>query len=67
MKIVVDKEKCIGCSLCDDISENAMGTQFGEEGKALQNPDADLTDRVVVANVKMAIEVCPTQAIALDE
>ena len=65
MKIVVDKNKCIGCNICEDISEGAMGVEFGKNGKAAQNPEADLTDRVVVENVKLAIETCPTQAISL--
>lgn len=65
MKIVVDPDKCIGCNMCEDISEGAMGTKFGKDGKASQNPEADLTDRVVVANVKLAVETCPMQAIKL--
>jgi ferredoxin len=67
MKIIVDSEKCIGCNMCGDISEGAMGTKFGKDGKAAQNPEADLTDRVVVANLKLAIETCPMQAISLED
>jgi ferredoxin len=67
MKIVVDQNKCIGCNMCEDISEGAIGTKYGKYGKAGQNPNADLTDRVVVANVKLAAETCPMQAIAIEE
>ena len=63
----MDQEKCIGCGLCDEISEGAMGIKFGRDEKAEQNPEVDFTDRVVVANVKLAIETCPTQAITLKE
>ena len=67
MKIIVDQNKCIGCSLCEDISEGAMGTKYGKNEKAAQNPEADLTDRVVVQNVKLAVETCPMQAIKLEK
>jgi ferredoxin len=67
MKIIVDKDKCIGCDLCGEISEGAMGIKFGTDGKAAQNPEADLTDPKVLSNVKLAIEACPTQAIKLEE
>jgi len=53
--------------MCDDISEGAMGTKFGKKGKAAQNPDADLTDRVVVANLKLAAQTCPMQAIKIEK
>ena len=53
--------------MCEDISENAMGTKYGKDGKAAQNPDADLTDRVVVANLKLAEETCPMQAIKVED
>ena len=67
MKIIVDQDKCIGCNMCEDISEGAMGVKFGKEGKAAINPEADLTDRVVVANLKLAVETCPMQAIKIEE
>jgi ferredoxin len=67
MKIVVDPNKCISCNMCEDISDGAMGTKYGKEGISAQNPEADLTDRVVVANVKLAIETCPMQAIKLED
>lgn len=67
MKIIIDKDKCIGCSMCEDISEGAMGPKFGTDGKAEVNPEADFTDRVVVANAKMAAETCPMQAIMIEE
>lgn len=53
--------------MCEDISEGAMGTKFGTDGKASLNPEADLTDRVVVANLKLACETCPMQSISIEE
>ncbi len=67
MKIIVDPDKCISCNMCEDVSDGAMGVKFGKNDKAGQNPEADFTDRVVVANVKLAIETCPTQAIKLED
>jgi ferredoxin len=67
MKINIDQDKCIGCSMCEDISEDALGPKFGTDGKAVMNPEADLTDRVVVANCKMAAETCPMRAITIEE
>jgi ferredoxin len=67
MKIIVDSSKCIGCNMCEDISEGAMGTKYGKDNKAAQNPEADMTDRVVVANLKLAVETCPMQAVKLEE
>lgn len=67
MKITIDENKCIGCSMCEDISEGAIGTKFGKDGKTALNPEADLTDRVVVANCKLAAETCPMQAITVED
>lgn len=67
MNITVDENKCIGCNMCEDISEGAISTKYGKDGKAGANPEADLTDRVVVANVKLAVETCPMQAIKIEE
>jgi ferredoxin len=67
MKIIVDKDKCIGCNMCEDVSESVVGTKFGEDGKAASDPKADFTDRVVRDNVKLAAETCPMQAIKIEE
>jgi ferredoxin len=67
MKLIVDPEKCIGCNMCEDISQGAMSTKYGKDEKAAINPEADLTDRVIVANLKMAAETCPMQAISIEE
>ena len=67
MKIIVDQDKCIGCNMCGDISEGAMGTEFGKVGKGGQNPQAELTNPKTLANLKIAVEACPVQAISLEK
>ncbi len=67
MKIIIDQDKCIGCNMCEDVSEGEIGLKFGKDGRAGANPKADLTDRVVVANVKLAAETCPVQGISIQE
>lgn len=67
MKITVDQDKCIGCNMCEDISEGAIGCKHGKDGRAGVNPEIDLTDSEVVANVKLAAEACPVQGIKIEE
>lgn len=67
MKIVVDQNKCIDCNLCEDISGGAMGTKFGKDERAAQNPKTDMADPKILESVKLAIQTCPTQAIRLEE
>lgn len=67
MKITVDQDQCIGCNLCEELSGGAMGIKFGANGKAAQNPQADLTDSKTMESVKLAIQACPMQAIKLEE
>lgn len=61
MKITVNN-KCIGCGVCVDIAQGAFEMV---NGKSVPTGKADLTDRVVVNDVKMAVDVCPVQAIEL--
>ena len=67
MKITVDKNKCIGCNICFDISEGTIGTRFGSDGKAGVNPEADLSKKEVIEAAKTAAEACPMQAIKIEE
>lgn len=53
--------------MCEDISEGAMSTDYGKDGKGGLNPKADLTDKKTLDNLKVAIEACPMQAIKLEE
>ncbi len=67
MKITIDQDKCIGCNICEEISEEAISCKYGKDGRAGVNPEIDLTDRVVVANVKLTAEACPVQGIEVEE
>lgn len=63
MKVIVNK-KCIGCGVCTDIAQSAFEMI---DGKSAQKSTADLTDRVVLNEIKMAADVCPVQAIEVKE
>ena len=63
MKVTVNN-KCIGCGVCADIAE---GTFEMVNGKSTISNKVDLTDRVVLNQVKMAVDVCPVQAIEIKE
>jgi len=67
MKATVDKTKCIGCNMCEDISEGNVGTKFGKDGKAEVNPEADMKKDEVQEVVLLAAEVCPMQAIEIEK
>lgn len=67
MKVTVDKNKCIGCNLCFDVSEGTIGVPFGTDGKAGVDPKADFSKKEVVEAAKLAAETCPTQAITIEE
>ncbi len=58
----VDKDKCIGCSLCPSIAAGTFKMN-DEIGKAeVSNPVGDDTEMI-----QMAIDSCPTQAISWEE
>lgn len=63
MKVTVNKT-CIGCGVCVDI---AQGSFKMVDGKSIATGKTDLTDRVVLNDVKMASDVCPVQAIEIKE
>ena len=66
MKIIVDKDVCIGCNMCGDITDGLMGTEYGKTGlAAAQNPKADLSNPKNLSKVKVAIEACPVHGIKL--
>jgi ferredoxin len=58
--VKVDKEKCIGCGLCENICPEIF--QLGKDGKA-QVKDAKLGKGN--EKCKEAAESCPVQAISL--
>jgi ferredoxin len=63
MQVTVNN-KCIGCNICVDIAEGVFEMV---NGKSIPTNKADLTDRVVLNQVKIAVDVCPVQAIEIKE
>lgn len=59
-KIVVDKDKCIGCGSCESIAEEYF--KLGEDGKSHVIAKYDEKDKDIV---KEAIDACPVEAISL--
>lgn len=57
-KVVVDKEKCIGCGSCAAVAPKSF--KMGDDGKArVLEPIGDAEE-----TVKEAIEGCPVEAIS---
>lgn len=63
MKAFVDKDLCIGCSLCESLSPSVF--KMDEEGKAEAITEALLENQVKEA--EEAREQCPVEAIKLEE
>lgn len=63
MKVVVNRDSCIGCGACESIEPSVF--QLDDEGistvieENLENADSD--------NLNDAVESCPTQAIVKGE
>ncbi len=64
MKVKVDPKKCIGCGVCVDIAEKVFVIKDGIS-KPIES--ADLSSPETLEAVKMAIEVCPIQAISIEK
>lgn len=63
MKVVVNKDACIGCGACQQITEGIF--EFGDDG--LAQVKEDYKDKEIPQemeeNVQDAIDACPTSAI----
>lgn len=64
MKIKVDQTKCSGCGVCVDIAEKVFVIK---DGVSEPVESADLNSSETYEAVKMAIEVCPVQAISIEK
>ena len=58
----IDKDKCIGCSLCPSIAPSTF--KMTDDGGKAEVFNVAGDDK---ATVQMAIDSCPTQAISWDE
>lgn len=59
MKVIVNKDLCIGCGACTNIAEDVF--EFNEEGYAVAD-NSKITDENL-DDVEIAIESCPVDAI----
>ena len=65
MKITIDQEKCIGCSSCSAICPDVF--ELNEENKAILKKDGSKQGEANDDCVKEAADVCPVQAIEMEE
>lgn len=61
MKIIIDKEKCIGCASCAGACPDVF--EMGEDGKAQVKKDANLKADCL----NMAISSCAVDAIYIEK
>ncbi len=59
-KVIVDKDKCIGCGTCVALCPEAF--ELAEDGKAKVKESADA--KKLEKGIKEAIDACPVQAIS---
>ena len=59
-KIIIDKNKCIGCFACEDATDGLFKVK---DGLSKIDPKADLKDPKIKEKIDLAIAVCPVQAI----
>lgn len=64
MKVTINEAACVGCNMCGAVSGGVIGVSAN--GKAALNPEANLNDPAIVEAIKMAAQVCPSQAIVLE-
>lgn len=64
MKVKVDQSKCIGCGVCVDVAEKVFEMK---DGTSSPITTADMSSPENMEGVKMACEVCPIQAITMEE
>jgi len=62
MKVIIDKEKCIGCGACASIEPSVFNVS-PEDNKAGVNPSGCTDDKL--DNCREAANVCPTGAITV--
>ena len=64
MKILVDKETCIGCALCTVLAEEVFEIK-GEKAQPIRG--ADLINAKNQKAAREAKQSCPVEAISIDE
>jgi ferredoxin len=64
MRVVTDTGRCVGAGQCA-LTEPAVFDQSDEDGTVVLL--ADTAEGEVLDNVREAIDLCPSQALSLDE
>ncbi len=64
MKVIVDKEKCIGCGACASV-EPSVFLINPDDGKSEANAEG-CTSEDCIENCKEAASVCPVTAIRIE-
>lgn len=62
VKVTIDPKKCIMCNLCIDMVSEVFEEK---EGKCVAKISANLRNKEILSNAKMAEESCPVQAIMI--
>lgn len=70
MKVILDREKCIGCGSC--VSACSEHWEMAEDGKvnlkdSKEEGDQQFKEMEEVGCNKQAANLCPTQAIKIEE
>jgi ferredoxin len=60
-KIIVDKNKCIGCGTCVALAPEIF--EMDDAGKSIVKKSPDINEETL----KLAIDSCPSQAISVEK
>ena len=60
-KIIVDKNKCIGCGTCVALAPEIF--EMDNEGKSIVKKNPTINEETL----KLAIDSCPSQAISVEK
>jgi ferredoxin len=63
MKIIIDPKKCVLCGACEVLTNGAIISPGDKP--AYLNPKADLKNKGVRNNIKIAADTCPQKAIKI--
>jgi ferredoxin len=65
MKIKIDQEKCIGCGSCTSVCPDVF--DLNDENKAILKDARTSQGEIDDQCVKEAVDICPVQAIEIEE